>query len=388
MTSLAKRALGSSLPRQWVRCFSAVRNEYTHLQQQPFNPKRKVVFFECEGGSDKGHNGHRRDTIHFCNALIDKNVHAEWAWYKDADADALYERFKDFDGFVPRINPATDGQYAGVTNKAQTAFLDKLSKKVLAMPHPDVMTKMGAKDALVKIKDMTVGLPDTFAYYDIDTWHKNFPSVMDLGHTRVIKQNRGSQGEGIWIVKFDDPNTKKCDLNTVLHLTEAFDNHVEKQTVGEFMKFCEKYIVGENGQLIDQRFCPRITEGEVRVLFFYKTPIEIVHKVPAEGGLSATLASGAKYTSYPVDEPKFKNLLDGFIGTDLPLIMPKLGMTDEPLPLIWTGDFILGDKDADGNDTYVIGEFNCSCVGVTQSLNLCPQVADAAIKILDEHRPL
>jgi hypothetical protein len=253
------------------------------------------------------------------------------------------------------------------------------------MPHLDVMTKMGAKDALVKINDLSVGLEDTYAYYDVESWHANFMKVMDLGHTRVIKQNRGSQGEGIWIVRFDDPNTTKCTVDTKLHLMEAYDNHTEVMTAGEFMKFCEQYIEGENGQLIDQRFCPRITEGEVRVLFFYKTPIEIVHKVPAEGGLSATLASGAKYTSYGCDEPMFKNLLDGFIGEDLPKIMPRLGMENTALPLIWTGDFILGDKDAKGDDTYVIGEFNCSCVGVTQQLHLTPQVADAVITVLDEH---
>jgi len=364
------------------------RNFSTVLKQQPFHPTRKVVFFEVEGGTDKADDGHRRDTIPFCNALIEKNVHAEWAYYKDADADDLYERYKDFDGFVPRINPAIDGAYEGVTQAAQNAFLDKLSKKALAMPHYDVMRKMGAKDALAKIKDLSVGLEDTFAYYDIESWRETFPKVMELGHTRVVKQNRGSQGEGIWIVKFDDPSTTKCTMDTVLHLTEAFDNHVEKQTVGEFLTFCEQYIEGENGQLIDQRFCPRIVEGEVRVLFFYKTPIEVVHKVPAEGGLSATLASGAKYTSYECDHPKFKNLLDGFVGRDLKEIMPKLDMADEPLPLIWTGDFILGDKDADGQDTYVIGEFNCSCVGITQSLHLTPKVADAVIQVLDEHRPL
>jgi glutathione synthase/RimK-type ligase-like ATP-grasp enzyme len=355
------------------------------LKQQPFNPTRKVVFFEVEGGTDKGADGHRRDTIPFCNSLIEKNVHAEWAWYKDADHDALFERYKDFDGFVPRINPATDGQYEGVTNAETFKFMDRLSKSSLAMPHLNVMTKMGAKDALVKINDLSVGLEDTYAYYDVESWHANFMKVMDLGHTRVIKQNRGSQGEGIWIVRFDDPNTTKCTVDTKLHLMEAYDNHTEVMTAGEFMKFCEQYIEGENGQLIDQRFCPRITEGEVRVLFFYKTPIEVVHKVPAEGGLSATLASGAKYTSYACDEPMFKNLLDGFIGEDLPKIMPRLGMENTALPLIWTGDFILGDKDAKGDDTYVIGEFNCSCVGVTQQLHLTPQVADAVITVLDEH---
>lgn len=45
---------------------------------------------------------------------------------------------------------------------------------------------------------------------------------------------------------------------------------------------------------MDQRFLPRIVEGEVRVLMIYNQPVVVVHKVPAEGGLSATLFSGAR----------------------------------------------------------------------------------------------
>lgn len=40
-------------------------------------------------------------------------------------------------------------------------------KGLVAMSHPDVMRKMGAKDALVKIRDLSCGMPDTYAYYDI-----------------------------------------------------------------------------------------------------------------------------------------------------------------------------------------------------------------------------
>jgi len=151
--------------------------------------------------------------------------------------------------------------------------------------------------------------------------------------------------------------------------------------VDEFMTFCEQYIVGENGQLIDQRFLPRIVEGELRVNMIYDTPTEVIHKKPAEGGISATLASGAKYVTYSPDDPMMATLMAKF-KSDLALIMPALGMENDPLPLIWTADFILGEKDADGNDTYFVGEFNCSCLGITQQLHLTPKVAEAAIKVV------
>ena len=102
----------------------------------------------------------------------------------------------------------------------------------------------------------------------------------------------------------------------------------------------------------------------------YNKPTEIVHKKPVDGGISATLASGAKYVSYQPDDPMFATLMDNFINKDLPKIMPCLGMDKQPIPLIWTADFILGDKTADGSDSYYVGEFNCSCVGITQQLHL------------------
>ena len=58
---------------------------------------------------------------------------------------------------------------------------------------------MGAKDALVKIRNLKVGLPDTFAYYDMKEFEKGFKQSCAFS-PRVIKQNRGTMGEGIWLV--------------------------------------------------------------------------------------------------------------------------------------------------------------------------------------------
>ena len=40
--------------------------------------------------------------------------------------------------------------------------------------------------------------------------------------------------------------------------------------------------------------------AQVRVLFIGAKPVEILHKKPKEGGVSATLKSGATYTRYEV----------------------------------------------------------------------------------------
>lgn len=60
------------------------------------------------------------------------------------------------------------------------------------------------------------------------------------------------------------------------------------------MDFCEQYIIGDNGMLVDMTFLPRIKEGEIRLLMLYNTPVNVVHKKPAEDAdaFSATLLVG------------------------------------------------------------------------------------------------
>ena len=55
-----------------------------------------------------------------------------------------------------------------------------------------------AKDALCKIANLGCGLVDTFAYYTAPELEAGFKKCCAY-QPRVIKQNRGSAGEGIWL---------------------------------------------------------------------------------------------------------------------------------------------------------------------------------------------
>ena len=54
------------------------------------------------------------------------------------------------------------------------------------------------------------------------------------------------------------------------------------------------------------------------------------------------------------------------MGRDIPQLMEALHIADQPLPLLWTGDFIPVDGAEPGSTEYVVGEFNCSCVGISK----------------------
>ncbi len=327
---------------------------------------KNIVFFEVEGGTDKGEDGHRRDTMPMVNAVIANGWEAEVVYYDDTKRDEIFEYVRDnAAGYVSRINP---GSIPGGEEAYFDMLRDLCDAGVTGMPHPDAMIGYGAKDALVRLTDTDLVPEDTYAYYTVEEFKKTFPKSVSYG-VRVLKQNRGSTGEGIWRVEVVDERPyaegDTLPLDTQLKCTEAVDNHVEFNTLGDFMEFCTRYIVGANGMLVDMRFMPRIKEGEIRILMVGSTPIFVVHKKPAEGtdNFSATLFSGAKYR---YDDPsEWKELVDMFLSS-LPTIMDKLGGYD--IPLIWTADFML-DWDENKEDTYVLGEINCSCVGFTSHLD-------------------
>ena len=266
---------------------------------------------------------------------------------------------------------------------------------------------------------------------------------------RVIKQNRGSSGEGIWIINlkskdyckaFGDANVEDSDE---LILMEANDNHVEHHTVGEFIAWCltgrddeakagkweskgtGKYLEGgkaAGGQVTDQRFCGRILEGELRFNMVNTVCLGVIHKVPAPGGMSAVGGTGSEYFFYDngvisdsklsscefvayvqneasadgnnhrcaTDEgPKkveegthskktinidLEALRKKMVEEDLPVLMKTLELPNEPIPLWWTADMInasLGDCWSAvpvAEQKWVVGEYNCSCVGISKCL--------------------
>jgi hypothetical protein len=375
---------------------------FNDLLPAPANPKYKLVVigFTAPGGwaynADKCSSGVRFDTIPIANGVIKTGNSCDMLQY-DIDSHAEFEKkIQGYDAFIVRVNP---GQIDGAKKGMQMEFdkmMDKLAKSGKPVwSSPDVQTRMGAKDALVMIKDLSCGLTDTAAYYSAEDLELGFKKSCAF-QPRVVKQNRGSAGEGIWLCWLQGKEYCKkygdalLDDNDKIKLMEMNDNHIEYHTVGEFLEFCVngptpkagtwtsvfpgQYLAGgkeAGGQLVDQRLLPRIVEGEVRMLMVKDTLFMIVHKIP-DGGFSA-VGGIAKYAFYQPGCPEFASLEKKFIGEDVSKLKKALDIEDQPLPLLWTADFI--PKDAEdgtpGVTEYVVGEFNCSCVGISQFFAAC-----------------
>ena len=330
-----------------ISSLTRVAKDDLGLLPQPASPVFKLALLEIYvrdapyGGADKSANGHRYDSIPFANGMINAGMSCQLIHYVHQEHDAFFEVMKKFDALIVRCNPGQIKQDGGSQQKFDDAMRGLQKKGMQVWPSPDVMEFMGAKDALTNIRHLNIGLEDTFTYYDEASFIEGFKKTMAF-QPRVIKQNRGSAGEGIWIINLKAGDycsafgDRSCGDGEVLSLMEANDNHAEEHTVAEFIEWCiagrtdksgtwtskgqGKYLEGgkaAGGQITDQRFCPRIVEGELRYNMVGPKLVGVIHKKPAEGGISAVGGTGSIYTYYGPEEPKFANLTKRFLTDDI-----------------------------------------------------------------------
>merc|ERR1739844_559771 len=119
-------------------------------------------------------------------------------FYNVDEHDKFFEIVPKFDAIVMRINPGQITANGGDQQKFDAAMTE-VASKIPVWPTAANMELMGAKDALTKIKDLDFGLTDTLGYYSPEEIKVGFPKTIAF-QKRVVKQNRGSAGEGIWII--------------------------------------------------------------------------------------------------------------------------------------------------------------------------------------------
>ena len=433
---------------------------------------------------DKDKHGYRYDSVALTNGLIENGIYAVRVDYKPREHDAFkqYVIEEKFDAILVRINP---GQITPHSNQERfDDLMEELENKtdILIFGNKASLRNMGSKIALVKIRKLACGLRDTRAYYTKKEMERGLKKGLKVW-PRVLKQNRGSTGCGIWLVWLKGKHDRIMNMNnkiensdntndnngtsssnnssgsgggsreeeeeerkknddgeeefeigddTIVVCQEMNDNHIEEHTFKELVAFCAcgknhpdaggnwtsvsdgNYLQQQNDDenededkvdkqsqllkgafVVDQRLLPRISEGEIRMVFVKDELFEIIHKKPVgENGRSA-VAWNNKTTFYKPEEPLFRDLTEKFLKNDIQRIARKLNLAYNALPLLWTADFIPMDDDEEGEEEeerderekeeqnkkdvnnrktktrYILGEFNCSCVGLTKFRAAC-----------------
>jgi hypothetical protein len=182
---------------------------------------------------------------------------------------------------------------------------------------------------------------------------------------RVIKQNRGNGGEGVWKVELASESTRDGATVRVLHAPRG--SVPQDLPLGDFMRQCETYFANE-GCIIDQPFQARLPHGMIRCYMGADKVVGFGHQIikalippPPEGPDSEAAQPGPRIM-HPASAPEFQALRTRMESEWTPQMMQLLDIDAESLPIIWDADFLYGPRDAAGQDTYVLCEINVSSV--------------------------
>ncbi|MCP3370371.1 Cj0069 family protein [Bradyrhizobium cajani] len=302
-------------------------------------------------------------------AFAAAGIEARPVIYDESVADAVRDQLLAADGVLVWVDPIHQGK--------TRAHLDDLLRDVAAQgpwvsAHPDVILKMGVKDVLYRTRRLGWGA-DTHRYEDAAAFRAEFPSRLRANGPRVLKQNRGNGGQGVWKVEAL-PDTES--VVRVLHAQRG--SMPEDVPLEAFIARCEPYF-GWGGCIIDQIFQPRLPDGMIRcymsgskVAGFGHQRIKALIPPPPEGPDSPEAQPGPRVMHGP-DAPQFGALRRSMENEWTPGMMELLDIDEASLPVIWDADFLYGPKDAAGADTYVLCEINASsCFAI-------PEEAPAAI---------
>jgi hypothetical protein len=292
-------------------------------------------------------------------ALAALNIHAEPAVYCEEAADEVRDQLLKVDGVLVWVDPLSDGRTRGGLD----AMLREIaSRGIWVSTHPDVTQKMGVKEVLYTTRHLGWGT-DTHIYRSFGAFRGEFPHRLESDGPRVIKQNRGNGGQGVWKVEFGSARS-----DGVVSVLEARRGSEPKQLpLTEFMASCAANFA-DVGCLIDQPFQERLPDGMIRcymgtdkVVGFGHQLIKALIPPPPEGAASPEAQPGPRIM-HPATAPEFQALRLMMESEWTPQMMQLFDLTRDVLPIIWDADFLYGPRTAAGEDSYVLCEINVSSV--------------------------
>jgi hypothetical protein len=294
-------------------------------------------------------------------AMAALGIQAEPALYADDVADQVREQLLRCDGVLVWVDPLFAGQNRVVLD---ALLRDVASKGVWVSAHPDVILKMGVKEVLHRTRHLGWGT-DTHLYRSAAAFREEFPQRLRAAVPRVLKQNRGNGGEGVWKIELASESARGGKTVQVLHAPRgSVPQHMQ---LGDFMNRCETYFANE-GCIIDQPFQARLPDGMIRcymgadkVVGFGHQLIKALMPPPPEGPYSEAAQPGPRIM-HPAWAQEFQALKTKMESEWTPQMMQLLGIDAGSLPIIWDADFLYGPRNAAGQDTYVLCEINVSSV--------------------------
>ena len=128
-------------------------------------------------------------------ALNAHGMHAEPALYDDDHCAAVRSQIMRVDGVLVWFNPDKGGRDRSMLD---AMLRDVARTGVFVSAHPDVILKLGTKEVLYQTRAIGWGC-DTHVYRSPEQLRRDLPARLGAGAARVLKQYRGSGGDGVWL---------------------------------------------------------------------------------------------------------------------------------------------------------------------------------------------
>lgn len=281
-------------------------------------------------------------------ALNRRGMKPEPAPYDERRSDAFIQRLHQMQAVLVWVNPID----AGRSRKALDDILREVAAAgVFVSAHPDVIARLGVKAVLHRTRMLGWG-SDTRYYETTAAFAAEFPKLLAHG-ARVLKRNRGNGGIGVWKVE--------CVGKGMVRVQEAGGNAaIRVLPLNQFIAEHRDPFSEDDG-LLDQAYQPRLSEGMIRCYVSGQRVAGFGHQMvralaPPEAG-----PAGRRLYSGPTD-PRFQELKAALERDWIPQMARVLDLSLDALPVIWDADFLLGPKNAAGQDSYVLCEINASSV--------------------------
>jgi hypothetical protein len=205
-------------------------------------------------------------------AFASLGIDAEPVIYSDASGAAVRDQLLDLDGALVWANPIEQGLDR---SKLDTLLRDVAGEGVWVSAHPDVILKMATKKVLVDTSEMSWGT-DTRLYLSSEELREQLPARAADGRAKVLKQERGMGGHGVWKVELDGVGDDPW-----LHVQQATRGAAsERLRLSTFAARCEQYFAG-GSSMVEQPFQQRISEGMIRVYLTHDQVVGFAHQYPA-----------------------------------------------------------------------------------------------------------
>lgn len=288
--------------------------------------------------------------------------------YDEAEGEAFDQALRRCNAALVWVNPVQDGRF----RRDLDARLRRAAEAgVFVSAHPDVIDRLGVKAVLAHTRDLGWS-GDAHHYETVEQLRGELPMRLANG-SRVLKQNRGASGVGIWKITRTEGDT--------VEIMEAANRVLpRRERLAIFLDARAEEFARVDG-FVDQAFQTRLSDGMIRC---YMSGDQVAgfgwQKVR---GLLDDRAPRPRTYSGPED-PRFRTLRQRMQTEWILALTAVLGLQARQLPAIWDADFLFGES---GPEDFVLCEINIS------SVHPMPDEAPAAIartlaaRLADQHQP-